>query len=200
MHHTTLNRLLVWAFVCILLLSFIAFTGLAALTAPGAAQELNESAPQSASDPTPETDTELYDQLYSLNVHSVEYIETDEIGHAVRVEATWTGRTPERITVTQIPDGRDVAIERTVLSPGDRTEFTIDLVDDSASVLYTAESIENGRALKLKDDSGWLIPGPWSSFDAQLAALAGLLAGLSITTGLAYFRVKGHTDEPERVL
>jgi membrane protein implicated in regulation of membrane protease activity len=191
--------LLGWLFFVSVILLFFLFATLASITATASAQEFpgNDTATPTE---TEEQVTELYDQLFELDVHSVEYVETDELGHAVKVVATWNGQTPERFTVTQIPDGKDVAIERRIIRPDEKTEFTIDLIDDSPSILYTSESISEGRALKLKDESSWLISGPWDATDAQVSALAGLLAGLSVVATLAVRKVRSDTDDPERVL
>jgi hypothetical protein len=199
MSRHTQARTLGWLFFVFVILLFLLFTTLASITATASAQEFpgNDTATQTK---TEEQVTELYDQLFELDVHSVEYVETDELGHAVKVVATWNGRTPERFTVTQIPDGKDVAIERRIIRPDEKTEFTIDLIDDSPSILYTSESISEGRALKLKDESSWLISGPWDATDAQVSGVAGLLAGLCVTSVLAYRKVSSHDDEPERIL
>ncbi|MFC7073261.1 hypothetical protein ACFQJ7_01395 [Halovenus rubra] len=61
----------------------------------------------------------------------------------------------------------------------------VDLVDDSLAILYSEQSLEEGRAKKIKDDDDFLITGPWSATEAQITGLAGLLAGLLSTSLLA---------------
>jgi hypothetical protein len=199
MTRNTLVESAAWVFVFLIFALTLLFVGLSAATTNAAAQELPD---QNETD-TPEpdaVDTDLYDQLYSLNIHDVEFREDDSLGHVVVVEATWTGRTPQTVTVTQIPDGKDIAIERRTLRPDERTKFTIDLIDGSPAMLYTTESISQGRATKLKDNDNWLISGPWDSTDAQISAIAGLVAGLSTVSALAYRKVTAFDDEPERIL
>lgn len=174
------------------------FFGVVLLAAPGSAQEVPEN---TTSTPTPEdTPTQLYDQLFNLDIHEVEFTKTDESGHVVEVEATWNGPAPERLTVTQITDSKNVAIDKYTIRPDETTRFTIDLVDDSNAILYTDESLNRGRATVLESGDGWLISGPWSATDAQVTGAAGLVAGLLLTSTLAYRKISSFDDEPERIL
>ncbi|SDJ63044.1 hypothetical protein SAMN05216226_106101 [Halovenus aranensis] len=182
-----------WLVVAVFLVTASVF-----FAAPAAAQQAPDETNATA---TPDQDTtELYAQLYDLDIHSVEFDTTDQDGHVAIIEATWNGPTPQRVTVTQFPDGGDVAIHNTRLLPDERTKFTVDLVDDSAAALYTEQSLEQGRAKKLTDDDDYLITGPWSATEAQITGAAGLLAGLLSTSVLAYRKVASDNDEPERIL
>jgi hypothetical protein len=58
------------------------------------------------------------------------------------------------------------------------------------NVLY-AKSLESGSTL---------LTGPWGKQDVQVSALGGLFSGLFVTFVIAYRRVRGVTDEPERML
>ena len=193
---TLLQAILLFAYCAVTLTAVFAILVSASMGAQ--AQEIG---PLNQTNETADAPTELYDQLFSLDVHSVSFDRTEQTGHIAHVSATWTGDQPTRVTVTQIPDdSRDIAFETVTLRPDERTNWTVNLVDDSDAILYTQESLNQGRALKLSNGNNWLITGPWDSTDAQLTGIAGLLAGLGVTAGLAYRRVRTDFDEPERIL
>ena len=144
---------------------------------------------------------EQYDTLFDLTIHSVTF--EDRGGNPVAlIEATWHGDTPESVTITQLPEGsNDVMFTQQRIYPDQRTEIVADLVDESdPAILYTSQSINEQRAIRIDDDDTFLIPGPWSATDAQIAGGAGLIAGLGLTTIFAYKRTRSKMNKPERKL
>lgn len=119
-------------------------------------QQQNESngEQQEAPDPTPteEQTEELTDQIGDLDIHSYEFREDQQGSPILLVEVTWNGRSPESMTITQLPgsDINRIAISRNRLAPDERTVVRVDLVDKSQpAVLYTDESLRNERAVVL---------------------------------------------------
>ena len=172
------------------------------LTAPGAAQEL----PGNETEQSQPEATDVHKTLGDLTIHSVDF-EDDPGGVTGYVEVTWHGDTPEQVTITQMPTGGlfgsaddAVTISRNRVYPGERTELAVDLVSqDDPAAIYTTQSLANERALRIEDDGGFLIDGPWDSTDSQITGIAGLLAGFSTVTLFAYRRTN-QGDEIEREL
>ena len=177
------------------LLVIIAFFCITLITVPTAAQQVGNQTEQ-----TPEPQ-EQYGTLYDLTIHSVEFTDRDG-GATGKITVSWHGETPTQVTITQLPQNSNgVMFSSQRIYPGEKTELRVDLISTSdPAIIYTPQSIENERALRLDDDSGYLIPGPWSSTDAQIAGLAGLIGGLGLTTIFAYKRLRMKTNDAERVL
>lgn len=179
-----------------LLLVAVFFCALLLAPAPASAQELpNQNETQ------PDEPIEQYDTLGDLVVHSVEFT-GDGSDTTATVTVTWRGDTPEMVTFTQLPkSGNNVLMSRQRVLPDEKTKLSIDLVSSSEPlVMYTDQSIEDQRALRLDDTSDSLIAGPWDSRDAQITGAAGLLSGLFVTFGFAWRRSSPNVQQPERKL
>lgn len=109
----------------------------------------------------------------------------------------------QRVTVTDAIDAQQ---------HGHSTPFRVTLQEGTNRVVLPAES-ENGKAIMNIDTPGRfgfytveehtrppLVPGPFDKTDAQNSGLAGLVAGISVTGLIAFRKVRGSSDAPERLL
>jgi len=138
---------------------------------------------------------QLADQIGDLNVHTYEFTEDDNGEPILLVEVTWTGRSPETMTITQLPgrDGNRIAISRNRIPPDEKYVVQVDLVaDDQPALLYTDQSLDNERAIVLRPDRN-------TSRETTLVrgTAIGILVGLLGTVG-AVWRHYNIEDDPEQ--
>lgn len=108
----------------------------------------------------------------------------------------------QRITVTDAGsfiEGGEIPRRTTRVRAGETVTLRLDatLVDD-----HVVAAVENQHSLYavIDDRSSAIIGGPWDATDVRLAALFGLLGGLTIIGTVAYRRVHGSNNKQERVL
>lgn len=135
---------------------------------------------------------EPIDRLTAIESTSVEngqmvlVLRSDVVQRVVLTDAgaVWKGgEVPQREHTLQ-PGSNRVTIPVTEISG--RVAVTI----ATRRVLYSTVVVTNDP----------LIGGPFDRGDVQQAALAGLVAGVGVTALIAYKRVRGTSDAPERVL
>lgn len=107
----------------------------------------------------------------------------------------------QRVVLTDagaVFSGGDVPQKSVFLDSG-RNRVEIPVTEVNGRVAVTI-STRNSLYSKVMDTGGSLISGPYDREDVQTGTLAGLFAGLGVTGVVAYRRVKGLSDSPERVL
>lgn len=114
---------------------------------------------------------------------------------------------PQRLTLTDAGgamDGGDVQQRTETISPGISTlRMPVTEMGGSlggSSTVAVTISHRDGLYSVVVEDESFLLDGPWDSRDAQISGLAGLLAGLSTTVGIAYQKMTSRTKKPRRLL
>lgn len=162
-------------------------------TAPALAQ--TDAPTNQTADPTG-PDEQIADQLGDLVIHEYEYADG-----TMTIEATWTGSTPETVTLTEMIEldsegSTDISFQTQRLTPGDRTEITMAAEERSggtAAVLVTTpQGTANNEALVLQAGE----PTDWPTIGLDNAVLATGLsaAGASALTFVFVLRRK-HAEE-----
>jgi hypothetical protein len=118
-----------------------------------------------------------------------------------RMILVFNSKIPQRVVLTDagaVFSGGDVPQKSVFLDQGrNRVEMPVTEVQGRVAVTISTRSTLYSKVL---DTGGSLISGPYNREDVQTGTLAGLVAGLGVTGVIAYRRVKGVTDAPERVL
>lgn len=107
----------------------------------------------------------------------------------------------QRVTLTDagaVMQGGEVP-RKTVRLEAGRNRVRMPVTEYSGSVAVTI-STRNVLYAKRLDTGSSLITGPYGKDDVQNSALGGLAAGLGVTGLIAYRRVKGVADAPERLI
>lgn len=138
------------------------------------------------------TPVEPIDPLTGIESTSVDdgrmelVIRSDVVQRVVLTDAgaVWQGGEVPQREYTLQPGSNKVSVPVTEVSG--RVAVTI----ATSRVLYSTVVVTNDP----------LIGGPFDRGDVQQAALAGLIAGVGVTALIAYKRVRGTSDAPERVL
>lgn len=145
--------------------------------------------PPNATAPTP---VEPIDPLTGIESTTVDdgqmvlVISSDVVQRVVLTDAgaVWKGGEVPQREYTLQPGSNRLTIPVTVVSG--RVAVTI----ATRRVLYSTVVVTNDP----------LIGEPFDQSDVQQAALAGLVAGVGVTALIAYKRVRGNPDSPERVI
>lgn len=110
---------------------------------------------------------------------------------------------PTRVQVTETNDVEGasyVAISKQNIPPGHHT-MTVDLQrpDDYMVLVYTRQSINNNRALKIAEKPGSIIGGPWDKHDVRNGAIGGALGVVLAVLYEAVSAKIGASERGERV-
>ena len=143
-----------------------------------------------------EPDEEIADQLGDLIVHDYAYA-----GGEMTIEATWTGRTPEMVTLTEMIEldsagTTGISFQTQRLIPDERTKLTIAVEERSsgtaAVLLTTPQGTAMNEALVLQ--AGKPTNWPTIGLDSAIAGTALSAAGASALTFVFVLRRK-HAEE-----
>lgn len=107
----------------------------------------------------------------------------------------------QRIVLTDagaVWQGGEIPQREYTLQPG-ANRVSVPVTDVSGRFAVTIATQRVLYSVVVETDSP-LIGGPFDQYDVQQAALAGLIAGITITALIAYKRVKGTSETPERML
>jgi len=143
-----------------------------------------------------EPDEELADQLGDLTVHEYSYSDGQ-----MTIQATWTGATPETVTLTEMIEldsegSTAISFQQQRLIPGERTEITMAVEERSsgtaAVLLTTPQGTERNEALVLQagEPTNW----PTIGLDSAIAATGLSAAGAAAFTFVFVLRRK-HAEE-----
>lgn len=171
----------------LLVLSILAFgLGVIALSGSAAAQSIPENST---------VDGERVDQNTIITDKSYNS-DTGEVTLSIYSESV------QRIAVY---DGgalfKDKEIERssTLTRAGDHINLTVSATKVDGAIAVGLQTDQTNRGVVVEEEN-FLFRGPWSSTDAQITGLAGLLSGLIVVTAAAYKRTNTRSPEPEREL
>lgn len=167
--------------------------GAPALAQADAAQNATENG--TLDDPN-EPDQEIADQLGDLIVHDYSYSDGE-----MKIEATWTGDTPETITLTEMIEldsagSTAISFQQQRLLPDERTELSIAVEERSsgtAAVLVTTpQGTEMNEALVLQAGE----PSNWPTITLDNAIFAtGLSAAAAAALTFVFVLRRKHAEE-----
>jgi hypothetical protein len=108
---------------------------------------------------------------------------------------------PQRITLTDAGaawTGGKVPQQSYTLQTGtNRVSIPVTEVSGRVGVTIATKRVLYASVIKTESP---VLTGPFGRDDVQTAALAGLFAGVGVTAVIAFRRVRGTDDEPERIL
>jgi hypothetical protein len=108
---------------------------------------------------------------------------------------------PQRITLTDAGatwTGGEVPQQSYTLQTGtNRVSIPVTEVSGRVGVTIATKRVLYASVIETESP---VLTGPFGRDDVQTAALAGLFAGVGVTAVIAFRRVKGSADDPERIL
>lgn len=147
---------------------------------------------------TDSPNAEIYDQLGSLIVESVDYD-----GAQFDITVRWTGSLTQQVSLTELIEldgsgSQGISIQETRVVPGESTTITISASSSggtAAVILSTKESLDNGNALVIQSGS----PTTREPVPFDIAGLfVALTAAGTFGVGISILYRRRNKDESQR--